>query len=520
MWHSDVREVGAERMGYKIFKELRIDEVLARQGFTQEQIKLSQTQIISRAVYPASELASSRWIQENSALCEVTGYSTEQINKDKLYRNALKLYGIKEELENHLSLRTNEIFDIQDRIILYDLTNTYFEGEKANSRLAKHGRSKEKRSDARLVVLALVVNIFGFIKFASIHEGNFSDASDISSVLDGLAISSQSSPSMVIIDAGIATEDNLKIIRDKGFNYLCVSRKRPTKYTYDPESVTQHHYYREGKMVALRRVHGKDQSDYFLEVRSEARLAKETAMKSRFESRLEGELEKIKTALARKGGVKKLDKVNQRLGRLAEKYPSAYGYYDIHITTDNDNRIAVDINWEKNPEKYSRKQRQLGAYHLRSNVDLGEESKVWDLYNTIREVESTFRTLKTDLSLRPIYHKNDESTMAHLHLGLLAYWLVNTIRCKLKSKGIHHGWKEIVRIGNTQKVITTTGYNAAGYEITVRKCSRPGEKLKELYRALGMTARPFVKKREEKSVVHKREPKKMEPPDKPRIGRY
>src|SRR5690606_39467739 len=130
MWHSDVREFGAERMCYNIFKELKIDEILAKQGFTQEQIKLSQTQIISRAVHPASELASSKWIQENSAVCELTGYPLEQINKDKLYRNALKLYSIKEELEKHLSIRTNEIFDIQDRIILFDLTNTYFEGEK------------------------------------------------------------------------------------------------------------------------------------------------------------------------------------------------------------------------------------------------------------------------------------------------------------------------------------------------------------------------------------------------------
>src|SRR5690606_21462081 len=152
------------------------------------------------------------------------------------------------------------------------------------------------------------------IKFASIHEGRFSDTSDISSVLEGLTLSSQTSPSMVIIDAGIATEDNLKVIRDKGFNYLCVSRKRPSQYSFDPDSVTQYHYYREGKKVELRRIHLEGQSDYFLEVRSEARELKENSMKSRFETGLEEGLKKIKAALLRKGGIKGVDKVNQRLG--------------------------------------------------------------------------------------------------------------------------------------------------------------------------------------------------------------
>lgn len=139
-----------------------------------------------------------------------------------------------------------------------------------------------------------------------------------------------------------------------------------------------------------------------------------------------------------------------------------------------------------------------------------EEVLVWEVYNTIREVESTFRSLKNDLDLRPIYHKNDESTMAHLHLGIIACSLVNTLICRLKAQGIRYSWPEIVRIGNTQKVITTTGYNAAGNEITVRKCSRPEEKLRELYKALKLSPRPFVKRNSEKSVVHKLSPKKTE----------
>jgi hypothetical protein len=142
--HRDVRETGAEWIGYNAWKKLELTQLLINKGWTEEQVQLAATQIISRAVYPASELKTARWIKENSAVCELTGYDVEKVTKDKLYQSALNLYTLKDELEKHLSKRTNELFDIEDKIILYDLTNTYFEGEKSNSKLAKFGRSKEK----------------------------------------------------------------------------------------------------------------------------------------------------------------------------------------------------------------------------------------------------------------------------------------------------------------------------------------------------------------------------------------
>ena len=119
MEHSNVREIGAERMCCNVFKELKLDKILGENGFDEAAIRLAQTQTISRAVYPASELATTRWIQENSAVRQLTGYPIELINKDKLYRSALKLYDVKEVLEQHLSVRTNELFDIKDRIFLF-----------------------------------------------------------------------------------------------------------------------------------------------------------------------------------------------------------------------------------------------------------------------------------------------------------------------------------------------------------------------------------------------------------------
>lgn len=148
--NKDVREIGAEWMSYQAMCQLQIAPFLESLGWSEDQARLALTHIISRAVYPASEFETTRWIRENSAVCEITGFDIEQVTKDRLYSISKKLYAEKEALEQHLSTRTNELFDIQDKIILYDLTNTYFEGRKQGSKLAKFGRSKEKRSDAKL----------------------------------------------------------------------------------------------------------------------------------------------------------------------------------------------------------------------------------------------------------------------------------------------------------------------------------------------------------------------------------
>ncbi len=507
--HSNVREIGSEWLCYNMWHELGIDKVLEENDFSELEIQLAQTQVISRAVNPASELATSRWIKESSAICELTGYPLEKVNKDKLYRSALKLNGIKDKLEQHLSLKTNELFDIQDKIMLYDLTNTYFEGEKRNSKLAKFGRSKEKRKDAKLVVLALVVNIYGFIKYSSIHEGNFSDSSDLASILDHLDYTKGDQKPLVVIDAGIATEANLKLINQKGYHYLCVSRSKLKDYKFDQSRLVVYLETKSKHEVVLKKVLTEKNTDYYLEVKSAKKALKETGMKSQFEKRFEEELQKIQNSLSKKGGTKTVDKVHQRIGRAKQKYPSVHMRYQITVTNDSQDKNVVDIIWEIDQTKNKRKTDDLGKYFLRTDLDMKDEVLVWNVYNTIREIEGTFRTLKTDLDLRPIYHKNDDSTIAHLNLGLLSYWLVNTIRCKLKSTGINSNWKELTRIGNTQKVISTSGYNKSNKKITVRKCSEPEEKLRMIHKALNIRPRPFTKL---KSVVHKPKLKKASTP--------
>ena len=505
--HSNVREIGAEWMCSNTWEKLQLTPLLLSAGFTEEQTKLAATQVISRAVFPASELKTTSWIKENSAVCELTGYDIEKLTKDKLYQSALDLYKVKDVLQKHLSNRTNDLFDLEDKIILYDLTNTYFESEKRNSNLAKFGRSKEKRKDAKLVVLALVVNVEGFIKYTSILEGNTADSGTLPAMIEKLSEHTCSNDAVVVLDAGIASEENLNLIAAKGYKYVCVSRTKLTDYQAVDNKPAILVNTKSNKTIRLRQITTEKNTDYYLEIKSTDKALKEEGMKNQFEKRFEEELQKIYKALHGKGGIKKLDKVHQRIGRAREKYPSAQQYYTIEVSADEKSGKATEITWQIDQEKYKNKIANLGIYFLRTNMDIKSETIIWNIYNTIREIENAFRTLKTDLDLRPIYHKNDESTMAHLHLGILAYWLVNTIRFQLKNKNIKSDWKEIVRIGNTQKVITTIGTNTFNKTIGVRKCSQPAKYLKAIYDILNINYKPFVKR---KSVVHKTKLKKNE----------
>jgi len=505
--HSNIREIGSEWIVHHSWNKLQLTQLLIMHGFSEDEAKLAAMQVISRAVYPASELKTTRWIKENSAVCELTGYDMEKLTKDKLYESALHLYEVKDALEKHLSARTNELFDLEDKIILYDLTNTYFEGEKRRSHLAKFGRSKEKRKDAKLVVLALVVNMEGFIKYSSILEGNIADNKTLAAMIEKLSTHTCNPNAVVVLDAGIATEDNLKLITEKGYRYLCVSRSRLKDYQTVPGRLTVLMDTKSKKTIRLKQVTTQANTDYYLEVKSPDKAMKEAGMMNQFEKRFENELQKIQTAIHKKGGVKKLDRVHQRIGRAKEKYPSVGQYYLIEVTADKKTNRAIEMTWEKDHAKYDDKIENLGIYFLRTNMNVTDEVVVWDIYNTIREIESAFRTLKTDLDLRPIYHKSDKATMAHLHLGILAYWLVNTVRYQLKNNNINSCWSEIVRIGNTQKMITTSGTNTFNKTIVTRKCSEPEEKLKAIYDILRSKYKPFTKR---KSVVHKPELKKIE----------
>jgi transposase len=413
-------------------------------------------------------------------------------------------YTHKNRIETWLSKRTSGLFNLQDKIILYDLTNTYFEGRKLSSQMAMFGKSKEKRSDARIIALALVVNVEGFVKYSQVYRGNIADSKTMESTLQDLSqhIAPGSKP-MVVIDAGIASEENLELLRGKGYDYLCVSRSKVKDYKAVQE---------DGKPLIMKDkrdnpiemllISEEGSDDTLLYVRSEQKARKELSMHEHFTTHFEEGLGQILYGIQRKSGTKKTDKVWERIGRLKEKYPSAHRFYKINVETGNNN-IATNLTWEKITPKTRKEE---GVYFLRTSLKEIDEKSFWLIYNTIREIESTFRVLKADLRMRPVFHQSDENTLAHLNLAVIAYQMVNTIRYQLKSKGIHHGWSNIVRIMNSQKAVTASMLNKHGQKILIRKCSKPESNVREIYDALGYKYYPFIRK----SVLPENEKQKAE----------
>jgi len=496
--NKDGREIGAEWLCKQAFDQLGIATFLQNNDWAQDDISLAATHIISRAVYPASELKTVSFIKENSAICEITGTDKDKVTKDKLYALSHGLYSVKDELENYLSKQTNELFDLDDKIILYDLTNTYFEGRMKGSKVARFGRSKEKRKDARLIVLAVVINPEGFLKYSNIFEGNMADSKTLETIVN--ALSRQTSfcdrKPIVVIDAGIATDENLKLLKKKHYGYMCVSRSNLKEYYADTDSMPVEIKDKRKQPIELMKVKtDKEDGDNYLWVRSKAKALKENSMNGLLSQRFEEGIQSIGQGINRKGGTKKLDKVHERIGRLKQKYPSVHKYYDITIR-DNGKGTATAISCGH--KKGEDPDKKAGIYFLRTTLDENDEKTFWAIYNIIREIEYTFRVLKTDLDLRPIYHKTDDAAMAHLHLGILAYWLVATIRYQLKQKGYNHDWREIVRIMNTQKCVTTTVENIKEETISVRQCTEPTQQVKQIYNLMNYKYAPFYRK---KSVV-------------------
>ncbi len=496
--NKDAREAGAEWLCKQAFDQLGIVGFLQKQGWPQNDISLATTHIISRAVYPASELKTVSFIKENSAVCELTGYDMDKVTKDKLYRISHRLYSIKDGLEGHLSKRTNELFDLEDKIIIYDLTNTYFEGQMQNSKKAKFGRSKEKRTDAKLIVLALVINPEGFLKYSNIFEGNMADCKTLEKMVDALSTRTSFSgrKPLVVLDAGIATDDNLKLLKKKGHDYMCVSRSNLKNYRADTTSTPVEIKDKKDQPLELRKVKTDgDGNDNYLWVKSKAKAFKENSMNGLLSQRFEEGIQNINEGAVKKGGTKKLEKVYERIGRLKQKYPTVHKYYDITVKDNGEGNATSIICTHKKGEDPDKK---AGIYFLRTTLDEKDEKAFWSIYNIIREIEYTFRVLKTDLDLRPVYHKTDGASMAHLHLGLLAYWLVATIRYQLKQQGHNRDWKEIVRVMNTQKCVTTSVKNIDDQTITIRKCTEPTQKVKNIYKLMKYRDAPFYQK---KSVV-------------------
>jgi transposase len=214
-------------------------------------------------------------------------------------------------------------------------------------------------------------------------------------------------------------------------------------------------------------------------VESEAKRKKEASMNLKLRQAFEEDLDSIKSAFSKKGGTKLINKVWERIGRAKQKHNRVSARYKLEVTEKEGK--AIDLTWTITENKI-KDDKSKGVYFIRTNYQKTEEGELWDIYNTIREVEATFRSLKSDLNLRPVHHQNDERIEAHLYLTMIAYQLVNTIRYMLKQKDINYDWKNIIRIMSTQK-IQTLKLPTDKKVMHIRKPSTPITEARQIYDA-------------------------------------
>lgn len=481
---KDVKSFGAEHLCKQVLDKLQLRDCFSSLGITEKQSDKALLSIAARAIFSSSEHKTAQILQANSSLQECFGIG-QAITHKQLYAVTDTLLAHKEKIDAFLYKRISSLFDLEDKLVIFDISNTYFEGRKVGSNLAKYGRSKEKRNDCPLVVFTGVINAQGFIRHSRIYEGNKADTTTLNDMIEDLENYSPAGVKQtIVIDAGIATDENLETIKAKGYKYACVSRKRLKEYPADPQKPTITELTdREKNKIELRIFKPEGHTDTWMYVQSEAKRAKETSMNAKLRKRFEEELEEIKTALHKKGGTKKVNKVWERIGRSKEKNKHVSSRYAIDLKEENG--VATALTWSLKKDKTG-DDKTKGVYFIRTNIAHPKEKQLWQIYNTIRDVEATFRCLKSDLNIRPVHHQKDIRVEAHIYQTILAYQLVNTIRHMLKSKGIHHDWTNVVRIMNTH-TIQTLELPTDKKEIHLRKPGKPIKEVQQIYTATNCT---------------------------------
>ena len=476
---TETKTFGAEYLCKQVLDKLALKTCFKSLGFNDTQIQKSLISIASRAIFSSSEHKTAQILKTNSELQQCFSVA-EEITHKQLYAIADRLYKHKDDIDSFLYNHIRNLFNLEDKLVIFDISNTYFETRKPNSKIAKYGRSKEKRSDCPLVVFTGVINAEGFIRHSRIYEGNKADASTIEDMIADLIKHSPSKTKQtIVIDAGIATEDNLQYMQSKGFKYVCVSNKRLKAYPTDTDTAITQLTDRDKNKVALSIFKPEGFTDTWMYVQSEAKRQKEVSMNDKLKQRFEQDIAIIQKAITTKGGTKKIEKVWERIGRAKQKHNRVSSNYKIEVA-QKDN-IATKLSWTSIPNKI-KEDKTKGVYFIRTNYENPNEKELWEIYNTIREVESTFRCLKSDLNVRPVHHQKNYRIQARIYQTILAYQLVNTIRYMLKEQGIHHDWKNIVRIMNTQ-TIQTIELPTDTKTIHLRKPSKPINQVADIYRA-------------------------------------
>ena len=493
---ADFREVDVDSVEDRQPRSVGVEQValaaMAKLGFVKQLDALGMNgasraavigNVIGRMAKPASELATWKWLHRESALGELIDVDFEAMPLRRLYRASDALVKHRTAIEDHLFARLRTLFALEETVTLYDLTNTYFEGQCAGNKKAALGHSKEKRSDCPLVTLGLVLDGSGFVRRSRLFEGNATQAHTLEQMLACLGARKQA---LVICDAGIATAENLAWLIRKGYRYLVVSRAPHRQFDAEQATALES---AGGETIRVQKVLSEDGQEVRLYCHSPGREKKEVAIVKRFVGRFETALAKLAQGLAKPRGEKRYDKIMERIGRLKEKSHGIGQHYAITVTPDEAGKKVTSITWRK-VAKPGSMLTDPGVYCLRTNELTWDAETLWRTYIMLTDLEAVFRSLKSELGLRPVYHSKEERTDGHLFITVLAFQFVQFLRTQLKAQGIHDSWNSLRETLTIQRRTTTSFRQRDGRTLHVRKTSAPEPDLQKIYTALGLEPKP------------------------------
>ncbi len=440
--HETPRTVGCERLCLKALDDLGFADILHDLGIKGREGRIASALVVAGMVHPASERETSRWLRRDSATAELLDLEGDRkaLRRKTLYRIGDLLWRHRAAIQRELFNRERALLDIPDTIAFYDLTNVHDHGHTHGER-PRFGRSRQKRDDCPLITLALALDGAGFPRSCEILPGTVSEPGTLEDALVRLeAVCGGTAPKpTVVMDAGIATEENIAWLGEPGYDWIAVSRGgKPPPPEGGPEALlitSAHHEVRAWRLAS-------EDGAARLSVVSEGKKTAETSILGLRRTRFEAALERLHSGLPVKGRLKRYDKVLESVGRLKQRVSAVARPYEITVETADTGPNASAVRFKRRP-LYDEADEGAGADGLRtSHIDWDIET-ILRTYWRITDIEATFRSLTSELGLRPIWHQRDRRIAAHLRIAVLAYHAVHLIRTRLAARGIHKGWASV-----------------------------------------------------------------------------
>jgi len=506
-----VRDFGSAWLGLSLWRRLGLHKLLDELiPSGREQIRWSEVAsvlTVARFCAQGSELGIAEHWYERTALEDITGVPLEQINDDRLYRGLDVLGTHKQKLCAHLMDRYRDWFGIQFEFLLYDVTSTFFEGQANENTKAARGYSRDSWPDCKQVCIGLVCTPEGLPLSFEVFAGNRADVTTVEEIITQMEQTYGQAQRVWVMDRGMVSEKNIAFLRQRNARYLVGTPKSQLRNfelpLLDKDGWHQVQEGLEAKLLAHPDGKGEEQ---FVLCRSTARAAKERAMLQRQSDLLCEELQKIDQALHRKPE-SDVEKVGRRIGRWLGKYASAAKVVDVQVDRNADG-AAVGLTITSRLEKGQATDQHHGAYLLRTNCTETDPAQLWRWYIQLTQAESAFRTAKSDLKLRPIYHRKTERVEAHILVCFLALALWRVLEQWMNGKGLGTRARKLVaEVGSIKSmdVIIPIKRDSANAEITIRTVARPDRRVAELLNRLGLDL-PHKNHVLDQNVVKKKTP--------------